>query len=559
MKDLSSIKFKGFLSNTPYKIIHILDLVVDNNEQNRKDIMFRVLFLDLINKDYYRVRNISSVLLKSFTIGTIVKIKEKGMDIQTSGEIIKISLDIPIPQEQTLRNLGDVIENSEYPMSIRFWVSESGKRKLIDLTEEIKNQYCIVIDKEGIQVIFPVSVISATFFFISQNFTTNLFNLNLEIEYHSINTENQSIHMKGGFNDIDAPLLYLYATNPLAKQVYKMVGKSLFIKHQERNEKSYRLKFPFKAYFPFSGKDIDFTLRGEWLSQNKFLVFNIERFDFSKILGINKLTVLRTEKEKSVEKKISFFTKKESKFTNELTDEIKADMEDFFEMIEKKIDDMTDENFKIEKQNIYYPHEPNNVKRIPLTDKSNEERDLTQYKHSQYLNDIGKGLNVKTNKNIEISNTFSLDDFFRYFKDICYEIGISINRINKEKRKIKPSYIKIPKIPIVVDNSHKIREYMILKFDYNNKKITIIEIDHSDLLDNKLYTFVFSGNRSLSEKEVFNAVHFYLDKSKSLGNIEKYFKQNNISLYKKMHPREYDEKSIKDWIDTFVDVLKYKI
>ncbi len=559
MKDISSFQFEGFLPNIPYKIIHILDLVIDGNKQNRKDIMFRVLFSDLINEKYYRIRNISPVLLKTLTIGTIVKIKEKGMDIQITGEIIKTSLDIPKPKEQNLKQLGEVIKDNEYPMNIKFSVKENKNNKTKDLTEEIKNQYCIVIKKENFQFIFPILVISATFFFISQNFTTNLFNLNLEIEYHSVNTKNQSIHMKGGFNDIDAPFLYLYATNPLARQVYETIGKNLLIKHQERSEKAYRLKFPFKTYFPFSGKNIDFTLRGEWLSPDKFLVFDIERFDFTKILGINKLTVLRTEKEKSVEKKISFFTKKDSKTTNKLTDEVKADVEDFFEMLEKKIDDITDENFQIEKQNIYYHHEPSDIKRVPLKEKSEEEKNLTQYKHSLYLNNIGKGLNVKTDKKIKVSNIFSLDDFFKYFKEICYEIGISINKINKEKRIIKPNYIKTSKVSIVVGSSRKIREYMILKFDYNAKKITIIEIDHSDLFNNKLYTLVFSGNRSLSEKEVFNAVHFYLDKNKSLKDLESYFKQNNISLYKKKHPKEYDEKSIKDWIDTFVDVLKYKV
>ncbi len=564
MLSLSDIIFKGFQKNTEYGIINILDLVVDIDQKNKKDILFRILFQDLENENYYRVRHLPPYLLKNFPLGTIIKIEELSnekdkLDIQPTGKIHNVSLSIPEPKRQIIKRLGEVISDDEYPINIKFYVNNKGEIKEVDLTSEIKRQYCIVIEKENYQIIFPVSVIGANFFFITQRFTEDLLNLNLEIEYHSVNTENQSIHMKGGYDDLNAPFLYLYATNPIAKQVYDMVGKQLLAQFQKRNENSPSFKYSLKLYFPFSNKNINFRLRGEWITENKFLVFDIEKFDIHKVLGINRLTILRTEKEKNPERKLSFFSKKDSKSTNEISDDIKADKDEFFEELEKKIDSMEDENFQIERKKIPHPHKSVNVRRIPIKEKNNDEKDLTHHKNSPNLDAEGKGLNVKTNERIDIANTFSLDDFLRYFKKVCYEIGISANKIKQTREKLNPKYVRNPKIPLINPKTKKPREYLILKFSYKGKNITIIEVDHTGLVDNKLYTLVFSGYRCLSDSEIFNTIHFYLDKNKSLRKIERYFDVQGLSFYKKRHPRTYGEESIKDWIDTFVDVLKYKV
>ena len=567
MLSLSELIFKGFQENTEYGIIHILDLVINADARNKKDILFRILFQDLKNEKYYRIRHIPPYLLKNFSLGTIVSIEEseikKKLNIQLTGIVYDVTLSIPQPDKQIIKKIGELINDKEYPLNIKFYVNTKDGKKEIDLTSEIRNQYCITIEKEDNQIIFPISVIGANFFFITQRFTEDLFNLNLGIEYHNINTQNQSIHMKGGYNDINAPFLYLYATNPVAKKVYDSLGKQLLSKFQEKHNIFSKAKYPLKLYFPFSNQNINFKLRGEWIAETKFLVFDIEKFEMNKVLGIDRLMIVRTEKESNPQKKLSFFSKKDSKHTNEINDNIKADESEFFEELEKEIDSIEDENFQIEKKKIPYPHKSVNIKRIPLKEKSNDkQKDLTYQKYNPNLESEGKETNVETNEKLDVSNSFSLDDFLRYFYKVCFEIGISKYNIMRFRKKLALNYLKNPKFSPYKSKSKDIREYLVLKFKYNGKSFTIIELDHIGISaqdTNKLHTLIFTGSRYLSDKEAFNVIHSYFGKAKSLKEIEKYFITHNISLTKKKHPRTYNEKGVKNWINTFTEILRYKI
>ncbi len=552
--------FRKFYPNTPYKVIHILNLTVDLGPENRADLGFRVLFSDMINNGYYRIVKIPPYWLNRFTLGTVFKkvIKDKNttaMSYEKTGIRLAVELTIENPIKQVVKKFGEVLNDKEYPIYVSFYT----KQKKVDFTEEIKNQYCVLIEKDRIQFVFPLSVIGAKFFYVSPRFTENLFNLNLVLEYHKVDINKNTIHIKGGFNNIDAPFLYLYATDSTSKKVYESVGKMLFSKLNKRQGAG-RFVFTIKeTIFPFFAKDVEFVLRGEFVSDNKFLVYEIERFDFSKILKTNELTVLRTEKMKTLKKKMAFFKRKDANSTGNVNDDIKTGYEDFFEKLENYIDDIETENFILQKKMIPYPHEFESVRRIPIRDESEDVKDLTFNKYGEEFPSIGKGINTKVNESPTVSESFSLEDFWKYFKKVCYELQVNPNIISRYVKSVNVDSISIPRVPLTYFKSKKIRKYLILKFMYKDRFITVLEVDHSDLLDNKLYTFIFSGNRYLSDEEVFRTLHLYLDKSNSLRDIENYFETVKLIFYKKRHPKEYTKKALKDWVDTFVEVLKYKV
>jgi len=550
--------FKDFLEKHPYKIIHISGMWLVPDIKNNVDVFFKFFCVDLTDRDYYRVRKIPPYLLRKFSLGTILEVvkvdnKKLKLNITETGELVSVSLNIPYPDKRLFSKLGDVIQDEEYPLNFLI-----GK---YDPSAEIKGQYCIVLESSDCKFIFPVYVIGASFFFISQKFTENLFRLNLREEYHKVDPTSRSIHIKGGFNDINAPFLYLYETNPVAKMVYDSVGKAflsnmnLYRNINRSNKKNYGSKdFEFKAYFPFYGDNINFVLNGIWINKNKFLVYSIKEFDFGKILGIDKLTILRTERNENIEKKVSFFSKKDSKSTNKISEEVKADKDDFFELLEVESEKIENENLIIEKKSIYFPHKKSdNVRRIPIKEEDNSSKDLTFMKFNPFLDAKGKGLNTQTLEERDITNSFSLNDFLRYFAYVCKNLNIDFNSIDRKYKDISRKYISDPKIPL------KNRKFLVLKFSFNQKEITIIEIDHRDLIDSKLYTLIFSGHRYVSDKEIFKTVSSYLDKTKSLKDIETYYEKRGLLFYKKRHPREYKKEFIDDWIETFTDVLKYKV
>ena len=321
------------------------------------------------------------------------------------------------------------------------------------------------------------------------------------------------------------------------------------------------VKYPFKTYFPFSGEKIRFILRGKWLTKTKFFVYAIDEIlDLDRILGINELIIQRTERKKSVSKKISYIPKKLSESTNVISENIKANENEYYEQLEINRQEL-DKNFKLLKDYVDYSYESTYAKKVVIPEKqeNSEKANLTFFKTSPELPSKGKYLKSKTGKNIPVSDIFSLDNFLRYFKEVCFELGIDFDLVNRIYQRVKSKSIKNPKIPLVNQKTKRIREYLILKFVYKGKRITIVEIDHTDLIDKKLYTLVFAGDRYLSDTEISKTVHYYLDRNSSLKNIERYFDGQRISFYKKRHPKSYNEKDIKNWIDTFVDVLKYKV
>ncbi len=554
------ISFKKLFPKIPYKIIHILNFVVDFGINNNRDYFYRVLLSDLINEGYYKVLQIPPYMLNVFKLGSIVRALDENIEIEETGQVITVSLDIENYGKQIIKTIGEVLTEKEYPLNLGF----TSKDKTVSFEEEIKQQYCVIVEKDKINYIFPVAVIGSKFFFKSPKFTKNLFNISLENEYHKVDVNDKSIHLKGGFNNIDAPFLYLYATNPLAKKIYESVGKIITTKFQGRNNNK-TFKFPLKeTIFPFSAKDVEFILKGEFLSENKFLVYSIKDLDFLKVLDTKELTILRTERDKNQQLKIFFDRKKDSNSTKQINDDLKADHNEYFENLENSYNDLLSESLNIIKKEIPNQDKVSSVKGVISPEKSDEVKDLTFNKYGNNFEPSGKGIDVKIKDDLEDFKKikgFSFEDFLKYFKEVCNECGIDINKISKKVLTIKINKIVNPKISLIHLKSKKPRRYLVLEFFYNGKHLTVLEIDHSDISDdsNKLYTLIFSGNGKLSDNEIFYSIHSYLDKSKSLGKIENYFKNKNFILYKKRHPRDYNIESIKDWIETFINVLKYKI
>ncbi len=254
-------------------------------------------------------------MLNVFKLGSIVRALDENIEIEETGQVITVSLDIENYGKQIIKTIGEVLTEKEYPLNLGF----TSKDKTVSFEEEIKQQYCVIVEKDKINYIFPVAVIGSKFFFKSPKFTKNLFNISLENEYHKVDVNDKSIHLKGGFNNIDAPFLYLYATNPLAKKIYESVGKIITTKFQGRNNNK-TFKFPLKeTIFPFSAKDVEFILKGEFLSENKFLVYSIKDLDFLKVLDTKELTILRTERDKNQQLKIFLIGKKTQILQNKLT------------------------------------------------------------------------------------------------------------------------------------------------------------------------------------------------------------------------------------------------
>ncbi len=555
-----NISFKKLFSKIPYKVVHILSFVVDFGINNNRDYFYRVLLSDLTNEGYYKILQIPPYMLNAFTLGNIVRVFNENTEIKETGQVITVSLDIESYKNQIIKTIGEVLTEEEYPLNLGF----TSKSKTVSFKEEIKQQYCVIVEKDNINYVFPVAVIGSKFFFISPKFTNNLFNISLESEYHKVDVNGKSIHLKGGFNNIDAPFLYLYATNPLAKKVYESVGKRITTRFQGKNNNK-TFKFPLKeTIFPFSAKDVEFILRGEFLSKNKFLVYSIEKLDFSKILGTKELTILRTGKDKNQQFKIFFDRKKDSKSTKQINDDLKADHNEYFENLENSYNDLLSENLNIIKKEIPNQDKGKSVKGVISPEKSDEVKDLTFNRYGNNLEPSGKGIDVKIRNDLEDLKElrgFSFEDFLKYFKEVCNECGIDTNKISQKVMAVQINKVVNPKISLIHFKFKKPRKYLILEFFHNEKYLTILEIDHSDISDdsNKLYTLIFSGNRKLSDNEIFYSIHSYLDKSKSLGKIENYFKNKNFIFYKKRHPRDYNIESIKDWIETFINVLKYKL
>ncbi len=561
----SEVSLEKLFVNHNYRVLHVLNLYFDVNLRNQVDMYFKVLLKDEDEEGYYRVLKIPPWLLRYYSYGTLIKKyreqdKERTDITFTSSKVIQ-TFDVPYPKYQTIKRIRDVISHNEYPIKIKI---DKIKK---DFSKEIQSQYCIILQSGNTTFIFPAPVIGSSFFFISQRFTEDLFNTNLEIEYHKV--KGNSIHLKGGYDDANAPFLYLYATNQIAREVYDSIGQEYLTQRQRlkignrvSNKIGFTLvKYPFKAYFPFSGEKISFVLRGKWLTKTKFFVYAIDEIlDLDRILGINELVIQRTERKKSVSRKISYIPKKLSESTNVISENVKADEDEYYEQLEINQQEL-DKNFKLLKDYVDYPHESTYAKKVVIPEKqeNSDKPNLTFFKNSPELPSKGKYLKSKTGKNIPVSDIFSLDDFLRYFKEVCFELGIDFDQINKIYQKIKSKNVKNPKIPLVNQKTKRIREYLILKFMNESKRITIVEIDHTDLIDKKLYTLVFAGDRYLADTEIFKVVHYYLDRNSSLRNIERYFDGQGIFLYKKRHPKSYVEKDIKNWIDTFIDVLKYKV
>jgi len=532
----------GLSRNVSYFIPLILDYVRPNDHERKTGHHFRVPFVK--ENGYVSVVEVPTELLhiylpfqEVFYDGESVKAKKIGEE-----KLLSFTLGKELNKPQKI---------SQFPELSAYF--KSSLKEFYH--EEIDRQWVVKVSIGEEIYYFPSTILGTFFCFLSHKFTTNLFSSSLSREVEGYGKNPPFIQLKPGYSNKypEVISLYLYSTNPEAKENYDRVGRR-YITKQTYNRGKSKLRYAFKFPFPSSG---------EWELKARVVPVTDKSSFVAEIFHVNTLKLLKTE---FVELRIRGSRKGERLLfsspssvkskTEKVYDVFKyADSKEYPETVNVQFSSPpADVSVKIVKKVIYDDYVRSSP--IPIPQKRNETKGLSNVEGHSEEGDtkrIRSTVTEKATRDTE-SRVFDLEIVKKLMEQVAASFGVKL-----EYREF------VPKIPIKVSKG---KLYQLYYPNGNKRKVGIFYLN---LPSGKKMTAIFTdqkfqkeyikspiliGERKLEfPKEVVYFFKVFMEIERK--NFKSFCKKRGFDVHFKKPVQGSSRKDWENWVERMVEILKH--
>lgn len=423
--------------------------------------------------------------------------------------------------------------------------------------KEVERQWVIKVSVGENIYYFPSTIIGTFFYFLSHKFTTNLFQVSLSREIISFGTNPPFIQLKPGYSNQyrEVVSLYLYSTNPEAKENYDSIGIRHIKKriYREQDNKSNH-QYAFKCSFPVSG---------EWELKARVLPIADKSFFVAEILYVNTYKLLKTDfielrvKSFRKRKRLLFSSSVVKSKTNKVYDSNKySAVEELPETVYFQFSSPpADKSVNIIRKEV--EDEDGNLffSLIPIPRQINDKKVLSNVK-GQSNNGDAKGLRAKIGEKATRdteNRVFDLEIVKELMDQVAKVLGVNMDYIEF-----------IPKISVSADPKKQLelcypdgnrRTVGVFFFDLSiNKKVTAIFLDQKSLRSFITSPIIVGKRRLEYPKEVeFFFRTFVKVRRKSFKD---FCHKKGFNVHLKKPIQGNSRKDWENWVERMVDILE---
>lgn len=539
--DSSSTSIKkmqeGKYADKIFKLIWVQNLDTD-------EYRFRTLFQSIGSDHTILNARIDPELLFAFTAGAHYLNGEYLENPEEEG--ILLGIKFLSGQENKIVQLKKIFSDELYDLRV-------------DLADYSKCQYCVVIESEAADYIFPCTVIAGTYYFLSSSMCRQIFAQNLKAfcDEDRIRMDPKSrtaeIHLDYG-KDEDAPEIIRFIKNDNARKHWHEISNNMRKSEADlRGQNQWKGTVPIIADFPFAQEfrmDVRAFIRF-YPKANKSKILILEILQEDSLFPFDKVTIHR---EGQPSKVLDVRRRVKARTTSRVITTTPPNT-NLARIIIKNMSrpkNIYKDEIEIEKQ---YTESPDNEIIVPRVEHSGDIVDIGLGSASSNDEEVRpgdvvqqKGKSTKNESEGETKEGFSLQDFKEMVKPLAETEGVADFSLVGPRNipiRTRRSPHATGTIREYSDKVNKIsRQYMTATFRYGTRGASLIEIDQNGLPSRAAtYLIVCEKGETASNKDVCNFVQDFVDEE----NIADIRRPAGSLFYSKHHPISKGETAYSIW------------
>ncbi|MBI5639609.1 MAG: hypothetical protein HZA17_04200 [Nitrospirae bacterium] len=511
------------------------------------DHQFRVLFKHIEANGKYLTTKIAPEQLFVYAPGAFYINGQRLQNPAEEGELVRISTKSPV--RKFVKTAGEAFSDDLYDLRH-------------DRVIYSKSQYCVVIEDDTHEVIFPCFVLGATYYFTSASMCRQLFaqSLNGLYEPNSLHVNSISrhakIHLKTNAADRDAADIIRFATNKNANRQWHSIVNRL--RDSQRQQTQHNPKrgsdtnvplitdFPVATeltmvvravcrYYPKLGKEKILVL--EIVEENS--PFDFDRVTIERIHGESRTVDVKRRAKARRTTNIVTVRVPSSELTN-------ADVKNSAPPKNVHKDNMIiDKEYetKTGKEGLTVPPGATGKGKADLSLQESKADGNPEVRHGE----------IKPAEPLEPEirhkESFSLDDFQNLVNPLAKQEDVKdFQMVGPLAMPIRSGRSAKGSLWEFSDKEHKIRrKYLRVGFNYKSRSTCLIEINQNGLLSTtSTYVLTDPDGATISQEEILQFLDMFV-KRDAIEAIEKYFQEQGLTFLRKKHPTDKEDEHYQMW------------